>query len=524
MENEEGPRSNMATVTTTWVNEEESQQEPKKKPRLNKYALGCAILASTNSILLGYDIGVMSGAVLSIKDQFNITSSQVEILVGSLNVVSLFGSIASGKTSDYIGRRYTIVVAAMTFLVGALVMGSAPNYGVLLAGRVIAGIGVGYALMISPVYVAEVSPTLTRGFLSSLPELFINIGILIGYIVNVALTDVSQKINWRLMLGLAGVPAVGIIIGVLQMPESPRWLVMKGRVEEARRVLRKTSETEEEAQDRLDDITKAATQAVGPNDIDPESSKSATEQDWHGQGVWKEIFMPTRQIRRILIIAVGINFFMQASGNDAVVYYTPSVFKNAGIKTRKGLIEVTIIMGLAKTSFVLVSALFLDQYGRRPLLLLGTTGQALSLAGLGISSMFLQHAHKKPVWAIAMSIVAVCADVSFFSIGLGPITWVYTSEIFPIRLRAQGSALAVSVNRVVSGAVSMSFLSVSEKITFGGTFFVLSGVMVIATIFFFFFLPETKGLGLEEIGEIFEDKEDQKRSSTSKESEMTPVT
>ncbi|KAF7153328.1 hypothetical protein RHSIM_Rhsim01G0095100 [Rhododendron simsii] len=151
-----------------------------RNPPLNKYALACAVLASTNSILLGYDIGVMSGAVLYIKDNLKISSTQVEILVGSLNVCSLIGSFAAGATSDRIGRRYTIVVAAATFLLGALLMGLAPSYPFLMAGRVVAGIGVGYSLMIAPVYTAEISPAMTRGFLTSLPEVFINIGILLG--------------------------------------------------------------------------------------------------------------------------------------------------------------------------------------------------------------------------------------------------------------------------------------------------------------------------------------------------------
>ncbi|GMJ07432.1 POLYOL TRANSPORTER 5, ARABIDOPSIS THALIANA POLYOL/MONOSACCHARIDE TRANSPORTER 5 [Hibiscus trionum] len=470
--------------------------ESEKPAGLNKYTLLCALLASTNSILLGYDIGVMSGAVLFIKENLKISSVQVEILVGSLNVLSLVGSLASGKTSDYIGRRYTIVLAAATFLVGALLMGFAPSFPWLLAGRVVAGIGVGFSLMISPLYTAEISPAMKRGFLTSLPEVFIVSGILIGYIVNYSLSGLPQKINWRLMLGLAAVPAVAIGIGVMVMPESPRWLVMKGRTEEARRVLIKVSDTVEEAESRLSDITKAA------------ASTDSNNADWHGQGVWKELLLnPSRPVRRILIAAIGINFFMQASGNDAVIYYCPEVFKAAGIQNKRQLFGVNVIMGVAKASFVLISALYLDKFGRRPLLLLGTIGMAVSLAVLGIGSKFLEHSDTKPLWAIIVCIVAVCADVSFFSIGLGPITWVYTSEIFPLRLRAQGTGLAISVNRLVSGVMAMTFLTISEKITFGGMFFVLSGIMVVAAVWFYFLLPETKNKSLEEVWALFEDKE-----------------
>ncbi|GLT29021.1 hypothetical protein SLA2020_039150 [Shorea laevis] len=466
-----------------------------RRPKKNKYALLCALLASTNSILLGYDIGVMSGAVLFIKEDLKITSVQVEILVGILNVFSLIGSLAAGKTSDLVGRRYTIVLAAATFLIGALLMGLAPSFPVLLLGRIIAGIGVGYSLMIAPLYTAELSPAMSRGLLTSLPEVFIVLGILLGYIINYTFSTLPRHLNWRLMLGIAAIPAIAIGFGVTAMPESPRWLVMKGRVADAKRVLTKVSGSEEEAKFRLDEITKAA------------GFDSAANADWHGQGVWRELILhPSRPVRRILVAAIGINFFMQASGNDAVIYYCPEVFRAAGITNKRQLFGVNVIMGIAKAAFVVISALYLDRFGRRPLLLLGSTGMALSLSVLGLSSTFLEHSTSKPIWAIVLSIVAVCAFVSCFSIGLGPITWVYSTEIFPLKLRAQGAGLAISVNRLVSGVVSMTFLTISKKITFGGMFFLLAGIMVLGTAFFYFFLPETKNKSLEEIQALFEDK------------------
>ncbi|RWR77407.1 putative polyol transporter 6 [Cinnamomum micranthum f. kanehirae] len=457
----------------------------------NKYILGSVVLASTNSILLGYDIGVMSGAVLFIKDDFKITSTQIEILIGSLNICSLLGSLASGKTSDWIGRRYTVILSSALFLLGALLMGFAPSFVFLMIGRVVAGIGVGYSLMIAPVYTAELSPAATRGFFSSFPEIFITFGILLGYICNYAFAGLPDHINWRIMVGIAAIPAVVIAIGVIVMPESPRWLIMQGRVEEARQVLLKTSSSEREAQVRLIEMTKAA----------------ANDNSLHGRGVWRELILkPSQPIRRMMIAAVGINFFMQASGNDAVIYYSPSVFKTAGIHHKKGLVGVTIAMGIAKTCFVLVSACFLDRFGRRPLLLLGSIGMAISLAGLGLGSKFLERSVHKPMWAVAMCVVFVCADVSFFSIGLGPITWVYSSEIFPTRLRAQASSIAVSVNRLVSGVVSMTFLTISDKISFGFLLLIFAGISTLGTTFFYFYLPETKGKTLEEMESLFEKK------------------
>ncbi|KAE8658142.1 Polyol transporter 5 [Hibiscus syriacus] len=310
----------------------------------NKYVLAAAILASTNSVLLGYDIGVMSGPVLYIKDDLKINSTQQEILVGCLNLCSLIGSLAAGKTSDSNGRRYTIVLAAATFFAGAVLMGLAPSFPFLMAGRVLAGIGVGYSLMIGPLYTAEISPAMTRGFLSSLPEVFINMGILLGYVSNFTLSGLRRPLNWRLMLGL---------------------------------------DSKAEADARLIEMANAAETW--------EQEPHLSSFQWKGQGVWKELLRPTRPIRGIIIAAIGINFFMQASGNDAIVYYSPQVFKDAGIHDRKRQFGVTIIMGIVKTCFVFVSALFLDHYGRRPLLLLGTTGMAISLACLGLGSLYLQQ-------------------------------------------------------------------------------------------------------------------------------------
>lgn len=206
----------------------------------------------------------MSGAVIFIKDELKITRVQVEVLVGILNMMSLVGSLLSGKTSDYIGRRYTVILAAATFLIGALLMGLAPSYPVLMAGRMIAGVGVGYSLMIAPVYTSEIAPANSRGLLASLPEFFIVGGILMGYISNFALAGLPSRINWRMMLGLAVIPAIVVGVGVLFMPESPRWLVMKGRIDEANDVLRRTSSNEAEAKSRLDEITDAANTSIDP--------------------------------------------------------------------------------------------------------------------------------------------------------------------------------------------------------------------------------------------------------------------
>lgn len=472
--------------------------DPKKKPPRNKYAFGCAILASMTSILLGYDIGVMSGAALYIKDDLKISDVKIEILVGILNVYSLLGSAAAGKTSDWIGRRYTIVLAGAIFFAGALLMGFAPNYAFLMVGRFVAGVGVGYALMIAPVYTSEVSPASSRGFLSSFPEVFINAGILLGYVSNYGFSKLRPNLGWRMMLGIGAIPSVFLAGGVLAMPESPRWLVMQGRLGDARVVLHKTSDSKEEAELRLADIKFAAGIPEECTDDVVKVNKRS-----HGEGVWRELFVhPTPAVRHILIAGIGIHFFQQASGIDAVVLYSPRIFEKAGITNNDQKLLATVAVGFVKTMFILVATFTLDKVGRRPLLLTSVAGMIASLTALGIGLTIIEHSEKKLMWAVVLSLLMVLSFVSFFSIGMGPITWVYSSEIFPLRLRAQGVSIAVAANRVTSGVLAMTFLSLYKAIS-SGAFFLFAGVATVAWIFFYFLLPETHNTNLEDVSALF---------------------
>ncbi|XP_039056939.1 probable polyol transporter 6 [Hibiscus syriacus] len=470
------------------------------KTSFNKYALSCAILASIISIIFGYDTGVMSGAMIFIKEDLNISDVQVEVLAGILNICALFGSLAAGRTSDYIGRRYTVVLASVIFLIGSVLMGYAPNYAILMTGRCIAGLGVGFALMIAPVYSAEISSPSNRGLLTSLPELCISFGILLGYTSNYLFGKLTLRLGWRMMLGVAAVPSIVLAIGILKMPESPRWLVMEGRLKDAKAILLLISNTEEEAESRFHDIKLAA--GIDPNCVSDVVKPTNIN---HGQGVWKELIInPTPSVRRILIAAIGIHFFEHATGIEAVVLYSPRIFKKAGIVTKSKLLLATVGVGLTKTLFILIATLFLDRFGRRRLLLTSTGGMILSLTGLGFALTMVEiKPDEKLLWALCLSIVFTYTYVAFFSIGLGPITWVYSSEIFPLKLRAQGASIGVAVNRLMNAVVSMSFISIYEAITIGGAFFIFAGVSVVAWWFFYFLLPETKGRTLEEIETLF---------------------
>lgn len=467
--------------------------------KFNKYACACSIVASMISIIFGYDTGVMSGAMIFIKEELKIDDVEVEVLAGILNICALVGSLFAGRTSDYIGRRYTIVLASVIFMVGAVLMGYGPDYAVLLGGRCISGIGVGFALMIAPVYSAEISSAKSRGFLTSLPELCISIGILLGYVSNYFFAKLTLKLGWRLMLGVAAIPSLVLAFGIIKMPESPRWLAMQGRLGDAKKVLLLVCNSTEEADRRLHDIKIAA-------GFDPNCNEDYLKPSKHsrGKGVWKELLLrPTPAVRWILVAAIGIHFFEHATGIEAIVLYGPRIFKKAGIKSKEKLLLATIGVGLTKTLFITFSTFLLDKVGRRKLLLVSTAGMVVTLSTVGFGLTLAEASKHESKWALVLSIVATYTFLAFFSIGLAPVTWVYSAEIFPLKLRAQGVAIGVAVNRLMNATISMTFISLYKAITIGGAFFLFAGIAVIAWFFFYFLCPETKGKSLEEMELLF---------------------
>ncbi|RDX81255.1 putative polyol transporter 3, partial [Mucuna pruriens] len=473
---------------------EQGAQEDRKM-MLNKYALACAVVASMVSIISGYDTGVMSGAMIFIKEDIGISDTQQEVLAGILNLCALVGSLLAGRTSDYIGRRYTIMLASVLFMVGAVLMGYGPNYAILMLGRCIGGVGVGFALMIAPVYSAEISSAASRGFLSSLPELCIGIGIFLGYVSNYSLGKLTLKLGWRLMLGVAAVPSIILAFGILAMPESPRWLVMQGRLDDAENVLLQVSNTTQEAELRFAEIKVA---------VGFDEKAKVPQKRQQGEGVWKELLVrPTPEVRWMLIAAVGIHFFEHATGIEAVMLYSPRIFKKAGVTSKDKLLLATIGIGLTKIVFLVIALFLLDRVGRRRLLQVSTGGMICGLLLLGFSLTMVDRSSEQLLWALSLSIAATYMYVAFFNVGLGPVTWVYGSEIFPLKLRAQGSSIGVAVNRTMNAVVSMSFISVYKAITIGGSFFMFAGISVLAWVFFYFFLPETKGVPLEDMEMLF---------------------
>ncbi|GKC68192.1 probable polyol transporter 4, partial [Tanacetum coccineum] len=466
------------------VQDKQTQHERSKRTR--KYVFACAVFASLNNVLLGYDVGVMSGAIIFIQEDLKITELQEEILIGSLSIISILGSLAGGRVSDAVGRKWSMGLAAIIFQIGAAIMTLAPSFEFLMIGRLLAGVGIGFGVMIAPVYITEISPAVSRGTFTTFPEIFINLGILLGYVSNYAFSGLSSHINWRVMLAVGILPSIFIGFAIFIIPESPRWLVLQKRIDEARVVLMKTNEIESEAEDRLSEILASA-----------ESGNKET-------AVWRELLNPTPVVRRMLVTGVGILCFQQITGIDATVYYSPEILQTAGVQDKSKLLAATVAVGISKTAFIMVAILVIDKVGRKPLLYVSTIGMTVCLFGLAITLSL----SKGGSIGVALVILLVCGNVAFFSVGIGPICVVLTSEIFPLRLRAQGFALGAVGNRVCSGIVAMSFLSVSHAISMAGTFSIFTMVSALSVVFVYKYCPETKGKSLEQIELLFKKEHD----------------
>eukprot|EP00055_Hartaetosiga_balthica_P016597 m.105706 g.105706 ORF g.105706 m.105706 type:complete len:596 (+) comp9136_c1_seq8:175-1962(+) len=434
------------------------------------FVLLCIFLTALTSILLGYDIGIMSGAKLQIKEHFELSDGKVELMVGIMNFISAFGGLVSGRISDFIGRRYTVAIACVLFVCGAVLMAFANTYWVLMVGRVITGLGVGSGLTIAPLYMAELSPKKFRGALVSFNEVAINIGILLGFILGYAFSGMPTDRGWRWMLGIGGFPPVIILVSLIFLPESPRWLVKNGYEDIASNTLRKTC-SERETLDTLQAIKQ--------------------EQGATSMGGLHEFFHPSKDTVKLYIAAFGVNFFQQASGIEALVYYIPEVLEESGVEKRGDQLLANAGVGVVKVLFILVAMRYTDSFGRRNLLMTSAIGMFVAFM-LTALSFELGNIFE-------LTLTGICIYMATFSIGWGPMAWVVASEVLPLQVRGVGMGMATFTNRIMSGTIAMSYLSLRHALTSAGTFYLFGAIAVISCAFVFYFIPETKGCSLEDI-------------------------
>lgn len=324
-----------------------------------------ALCAAINSCNLGYDIGVSTNVGPLIQEEFNLSATQRELFVGSLNLWSIFGSFFAHWICDKYGRRRSFIAAAIAFIVGVVLTGVSNSYVLLMVGRFVVGLGVGFGLAIDPLYIAEVSPAAHRGELVTWSEIGINVGVVFGFSSGIIFYGFEQSLRWRLMIYMGALlPLLMIVLVLKVMPESPRWLVAMGRDEEAKEVLRKVYPSGFDINPVVNDIK----EAIERENIAEQNSG------------WNIILFPTKAIKRMMLVGVGTAVAQQAVGIDAIQYYLVDLIKDTGIESEKGRLGILMLLGVVKLVFVLVGGKLFDKRGRRPLLLISLAGAYECLA------------------------------------------------------------------------------------------------------------------------------------------------
>jgi sugar porter (SP) family MFS transporter len=431
-----------------------------------------AAFAALGGLLFGYDTGVISGAVIFITKQFALSVFPQELVVAVVLAGAAVGALTGGRLADAMGRRLTLVVTSLIFIAGAIICAAATSLTMLVIGRVIVGLGIGVACSTVPMYISEVSPAHARGWQVSLFQLAITVGILAAYLVDYAYAESGE---WRWMLGLAAVPGVILGLGMIFLPESPRWLARRGRADRARSVLERIR---------------------GTSDVDAEMQEiEESLQHSQAHGTWSDLLAPT--VRPALVIGLGLAIFQQITGINTVIYYAPTIIRAAGIPSASGAILATAGIGLVNVFMTLVSMWLIDRAGRRPLLLVGIAGMTVSLGVLGLAFQ-LGTGRGALAW---IAVVTLMAYVAFFAISLGPIFWLMISEIYPLKIRGLAQGTAAGTNWAFNLLVSITFLSLLQVLGTSKTFW-LYGALAIGSWFFSYYLvPETKNRTLEEIEE-----------------------
>ena len=430
--------------------------------------------AAIGGLLFGYDTGVISGAELFLKGQFALSTFALELIVSGVLVGAAAGALAGGRMADVLGRRKLLIATAIIFAAGAIGCAEAHSVWVLVTSRIVVGIGIGLSSGTVPVYISEVSPAESRGWTVSLFQLAITVGILLAYVVDYGFARVQ---GWRWMFGLAVVPAAIFALGMLYLPESPRWLARQGQREEARGVLSRIR---------------------GTSDVDDEMRAiESSLQHAHEHGRLSDLF--TSSVRPALVVGIGLAILQQVTGINTVIYYAPIIMQSAGIPSASGAILATAGIGAVNVLMTVVSMWLIDRVGRRPLLLAGIAGMAVTLGVLG----FAFEGTARSSASTWLAVISVMAYVASFAISLGPIFWLLIAEIYPLRIRTSAEGLSATFNWGSNLLVSLTFLTLLQILGPSPTFWLYGLLAVCAWIFAYFLVPETKGRTLEEIEEFW---------------------
>jgi len=447
--------------------------------------LRSAIVAALGGLLFGFDTAVISGAEKALRQLFELTNASYGFTVTSALIGTIIGSITFSKPSDQFGRKNTLLLTAVLYFISAVGSAFAWNWYSLLIFRFIGGVGVGGATVVSPTYIAEISPAKLRGRLVAVTQFNIVFGILLAFLSNYVITVIFKNMGqgivegtaWRWMFGVEAAPAIAFFFLLFANPNSPRWLVARKRIDEARETLSK-----------LGSDTGNVDEEIG-------AIQSSLDTEYHAL---QERFYCKKYLKPIML-AMAISVFNQLSGINAILYYAPSIFEMAGAGEESAMFQ-SVLIGFTNLIFTMAALAIIDHFGRKKLMLVGSIGYIVSLgiaaaAFLKFGSTFTPMGGKVVLGALVLFIAS-------HAFGQGAVIWVFISEIFPNRVRARGQALGSFTHWFMAAAVSWSFKPIAEGLGEKGpsiAFSVFAGAMVVQLIWVLLKMPETKGVPLEDI-------------------------
>ena len=430
-----------------------------------KFTYRISAVAALGGFLFGFDTAIINGAIVFLKQQFRWSEVQTEVAAGSLLLGCVIGAGVAGTLSDRLGRRRILLLAAAIFALSSVATALPNSLAQFCAARVVAGVAIGIASMLSPLYIAEISPPAIRGRLVSLNQLAIMTGILVSYLTGWALASLGQE-SWRWMFASAALPSVLFYFALFTVPESPRWLLKEDRAEEALKVLTRLGEPTS----RLTEIRQT---------IQEESGSLA------------QLFLPG--MRRPLIVGVALAILQQVTGINTILYYGSIIFtEQVGSESASAALWANVVIGAVNLICTIAALFVIDRLGRKPLLMIAS-------AGMGASLLILGAAFAIQPKAGSFILTLIVLYVGCFSIGMGPGVWVVLSELFPTRIRGRAMSIATISLWVACLAITLTFLSLVKAISVSGAFWLYAMMCLVTVIFLWRAVPETKGRTLEEI-------------------------
>jgi sugar porter (SP) family MFS transporter len=443
--------------------------------RTSRLGLLVAVAAASVGVIYGYDLSNIAGALLFITDEFGLSTHQQELVTTAVVIGEIAGAIGGGMLANAIGRKKSMVLVAITYAAFALMSALSVSVPMLLASRLLLGLTIGVSVVVVPVFVAESAPAKIRGSLLVAYQVATVIGIIVGYLAAYFLAETH---SWRWMLGLAAVPAILVLLVLLKMPDTARWYMQKGRVEEARATLRR----------------------VDPDaDVDAELADIARAMGEEKGGALRE--MLRKPYLRATVFVVALGFFIQITGINAIVYYSPRLFEAMGFKGNFALLVLPALIQVAALIAVFASLVLVDRVGRRPILLGGIA--MMVAANALLIGVFVSGSDFGGALTI-LGFIGVLLFTVGFTFGFGALVWVYAGESFPARLRAMGSSVMLTSDLVANAIVAAFFLTMLNSLGGAGTFAVFGVLALAAFGFVFKFAPETKGRQLEDIRHFWE--------------------